>query len=156
MDDLWSEIARRTNLHGYMSGVYRQSDRVKATAEIFTPTVLVIEIMQKLMENDSDIFGPGKTVLDPACGDGQFLVPVKWLKILHHGMNESSSLLDIYGVDIMRDNVDLCLERLGGGNIIMGNTLTPKTRLPEQTQKEHNLMIELFGKKTPSLMNFID
>jgi hypothetical protein len=60
-------------------------------------------------------------------------------------MTQDEALEDIYGVDIMRDNVDLCKERLEGGNIIMGNTLEPNTRLDEQTDEEYRLMREWFG-----------
>ena len=139
---VWSEIRRLSNGHGYMSGVDRMTDRVKETGEVFTPTDLVIKIIQSV---PTDSFEPGKTVLDPACGDGQFLVVVKWFKVLRFDMSEKESLEDIYGVDIMRDNVDLCKIRLGGGNIIMGNTLEPCIELKEQTNEEHRLMKELFG-----------
>ena len=142
---IWNKIVELTNQHGYMSGVDRMSERVKKTGEVFTPTALVIEIMQKMLDNNPDVFAPGKTVLDPACGDGQFLVPVKWYKVLYHGMTEADALKDIYGVDIMRDNVDMCKSRLGGGNIIMGNTLEYNTRLKEQTDEEFNLMSKWFG-----------
>src|SRR3990170_6602163 len=139
---MWNKIAELTNEHGYMSGIDRMSDRVKKTGEIFTPTALVIEILQQIPIEE---FGPGKTVIDPACGDGQFLVPVKYLKMLHFGMTEEDALGDIYGVDIMRDNVDMCLLRLGGGNIVMGDTLNPTIRLEEQTDTEHRLMKNWFG-----------
>lgn len=141
---MWAKIAEESNKHGYMSGVDRQSDRVKATGEIFTPTELVIEICQKMLESDPNVFGPGKTVLDPACGDGQFLVVIKLIKMLQYNMTEVDALNDIYGVDIMRDNVDLCKKRLGGGHIIMGDTLNPKTKLSEQTDDEHLEMKKLF------------
>lgn len=128
-----------------MSGVDRQSDRIKQTGEVYTPTDLVIEIMQKIITTNPEVFALSKTVLDPACGDGQFLVPVKWYKILHHGMTEEEALNDIYGVDIMRDNVDLCKQRLNGGNIIMGNTLEPNVRLDWQTEEEHESMVRYFS-----------
>ena len=139
---MWHKIKELTDKHGYMSGVDRMSERVKKTGEIFTPTDLVIEILQKA---DIKQFAPGKTIIDPTCGDGQFLVPVKWLKVLHFNMTEEDALKDIYGVDIMRDNVDLCKKRLGGGNIFMGNTLDPFTRLDEQTEYEHQQMIKHFA-----------
>ena len=138
----WETISSLTNEHGYMSGVDRMSDRVKATSEIFTPTEIVIEM---LMGQPSSLFAPGKTVVDPACGDGQFLVAVKWLKVIEFNMSQDEALEDIYGVDIMRDNVDLCKKRLEGGNIVMGNTLEPNTRLDEQTDEEHRLMRKWFG-----------
>ena len=130
-----------------MSGVDRQTERVKATGEVFTPTDLVIDMCQSLIVTDPETFAPGKTVIDPACGDGQFLVVAKWIKILNHGMTEEDALNDIYGVDIMRDNVDLCRRRLGGGNIVMGDTLNPTKCFTEQTEEEHNLMREWFTKE---------
>ena len=139
---MWSYIAQLVNEHGYMSGVDRMSDRVQETAEVFTPTDLVIEILQGM---DTELFAPGKSVLDPACGDGQFLIAVKWLKVIEFNMSQDEALEDIYGVDIMRDNVDLCKERLEGGNIIMGNTLEPNIKLDEQTDEEYRLMGEWFG-----------
>jgi N-6 DNA Methylase len=141
----WNRIIKETDEHGYMSGVDRQSERVKATGEVFTPTELVVEILQEMLKNDPDTFAPGETVIDPACGDGQFLVPVKLLKMYHYGMTEADALADIYGVDIMRDNVDLCRSRLGGGTIVMGDTLNPAKRLPEQTEAEHATMMRLFA-----------
>ena len=138
----WDKITQLVDKHGYMSGVDRMSERVKKTAEVFTPTKLVIEILQEM---DIESFGPGKTVLDPACGDGQFLVAIKHLKMMAFGMSEEEALDDIYGVDIMRDNVDLCKQRLNGGHIMMGNTLDPNIRLDDQTEEEHLLIMELFS-----------
>ena len=48
----------------------------------------------------------------------------------------------------MRDNVDLCKKRLGGGNIFMGNTLDPFTKLDEQTEYEHEQIIKHFAPQT--------
>jgi len=45
----------------------------------------------------------------------------------------------------MRDNVDLCKKRLGGGTIIMGDTLNPYAILPQQTEQEQILMEDMFG-----------
>ena len=139
---MWTEIKRLVDEHGYMSGVDRMTDRVKETCEVFTPTDLVIEMLMGL---PSSMFAPGKTVIDPACGDGQFLIAVKWLKVIEFNMSQDEALEDIYGVDIMRDNVDLCKKRLEGGNIVMGNTLEPNIRLDEQTDEEYRLMGKWFG-----------
>jgi len=146
---LWDEIQRKMDDFGYMTQIDRSAQRVSQTAEIFTPTNLVIEILQKL---DLSVFSPGKTVLDPACGDGQFLIAAKLVKVIHFKMDEEHALQDLYGVDIMRDNVDLCKTRLGGGNIYMGNSLDPNAILAGQTEFEHSEMIRLFsngmGRKT--------
>lgn len=140
-ESLWPLVAARLSEHDYMTGVERTVDRVRATGEIFTPSALVIEILQY---TDLDLFAPGKTVLDPACGDGQFLVAAKWIKVHHHGMNEAEALQDLYGVDIMRDNVDLCRRRLGGGTIVMGDALKPARELDGQTEDERTTMVTLF------------
>ena len=139
---MWNEIKKLVDEHGYMSGVDRMTERVKETGEVFTPTDLVVEILMGL---PTSMFAPGKTVIDPACGDGQFLMAVKWLKVIEFNMSQDEALEDIYGVDIMRDNVDLCKERLEGGNIVMGNTMEPNIRLDEQTDEEHQLMKKWFG-----------
>ena len=103
---------------------------------------LVIEIVQQM---DIELFAPTKTVIDPACGDGQFLIVALGIKMFHFGMSREDALKDIYGVDIMRDNVDLCKRRLGGGNIVMGNTLDPNTPLDGQTPDEARLMRDWFS-----------
>lgn len=142
MSELWSEIRRRMDQHGYMEGVERTVSRVRATGEVFTPSDLVLEMVRQI---PLERFGAGKSVLDPACGDGQFLVAAKWIKVLAHNMSEAEALDDIYGIDIMRDNVDLCIRRLGGGTIVMGDALNPERKLEGQTKKERETMWQLFG-----------
>lgn len=139
--DPWEKIKEIMNKHEYMGGVARSQSRVKESAEVFTPTELVIEILRYL---NPEVYSPGKTVLDPACGDGQFLMGVKWAKVIIFGMEPKAALGEIYGVDIMRDNVDICKKRLGGGTIIMGDSLNPTKRLEQQTSEELRLMAELF------------
>lgn len=140
-DDLWNRVAAKLAEHNYMTGVERTVSRVRSTGEVFTPSALVLEILKGC---DLEILAPGKSVLDPACGDGQFLCAAKWIKIFHHGMSEAAALRDIYGVDIMRDNVDLCKRRLGGGTILMGDALKPTRRLHQQSDSEWKMMVELF------------
>ena len=93
----------------YMSGVERERNRVKATGEVFTSTPLVEEILDKM---DQELFkDPTKTFLDPSCGDGQFLASVLYRK-LQNGIDFETAISTIYGVDLMKDNVELCRERL--------------------------------------------
>lgn len=107
----------------YMSGIDRDNLRVKATGEVFTPTVLVQEVLDKL---DPVLFSdPTKTFLDPSCGDGQFLSEVL-IRKMENGIDFETALSTIYGVDLMQDNVDLCRERLLSGredlkHIVMKN-----------------------------------
>lgn len=93
----------------YMSGIEREQARVKATGEVFTPTSLVQEILDKLP--NSYFTDKTKTVLDPSCGDGQFLGEVL-IRKMENGIDFETALSTIYGVDLMEDNVELCRERL--------------------------------------------
>ena len=113
-----------------MEGVERTVDRVRATGEVFTPNALVLEILRGI---PLDEFRPGANVLDPACGDGQFLVAAKHVKMLFFGMTESAALAEIFGIDIMRDNVELCRRRLGGGTVVHGDALHPEADLEGQS-----------------------
>ena len=114
----------------YMSGVERDKTRVKATGEVFTPTELVQEMLDKLpQELFSDVTA---TFCDPSCGDGQFLSEVL-IRKLGNGIDFKTALSTIYGVDIMADNVKLCQDRLLCGqedlryivekNIVQANSL---------------------------------
>jgi type I restriction-modification system DNA methylase subunit len=113
-----------------MSGVDRDKARVKATGEVFTPTSLVIEILDQLPQ---ELFqDPTKTFCDPSCGDGQFLGEVI-IRKMENGSTFEEALETTYGVDLMQDNVDLCRERLLCGredlrnivnrNIVCANSL---------------------------------
>jgi hypothetical protein len=100
----------------YMSGINRDSIRVKATAEVFTPTIDVQRYLDLLPQ---ELFSdPSENFLDYACGDGQFLSEAMIRKLESLGKEEityeefKQALSTIYGVDLMIDNVDLCRDRL--------------------------------------------
>ena len=101
----------------YMSGVERDKLRVKQTAEVFTPTPLVEEMLDKLEEQDPTLFtDPNKTFLDNSCGDGQFLSEVIIRKMKRSGCSLEQALKTTYGVELMKDNVIECRKRLAGPN----------------------------------------
>lgn len=136
---IWDDI--RSHMDDHSEGtLIRSRERVQVTAEIFTPSELVLQMLQRL---PIETLGPGKTVLDPACGDGQFLVAAKWIKILHFGMSEKDALRDIYGIDIMADNVAICQARLGGGTVIIGDALNPLREVPGQTVADRRILLDL-------------
>ena len=100
-----SKVIDHIRNRSYMEGVDREQLRVKATGEVFTPTILVQEIINKV---SLDNIAP---ILDPACGDGQFLGEALICK-LENGVDFETALGTTYGVDLMQDNVELCRERL--------------------------------------------
>jgi hypothetical protein len=108
------EYIKHSREFDFMSGIERDKLRVKETAEVFTPTPLVQEILNNLpQELFEDV---SKTFLDPSCGDGQFLSEVVIRKIERSECSLEEALSTTYGVDIMEDNIKLCKERLAGPN----------------------------------------
>jgi type I restriction-modification system DNA methylase subunit len=87
----------------------RDAARTKRTGEVFTPTALVQEMLQKIPA--VQFANPVKTFLDPSCGNGQFLSEVL-IRKLENGIDFPTALGCIYGVDVMQDNVESCRIRL--------------------------------------------
>ena len=58
---MWDKIRDKINNHAYMSSIDRDKQRIQSTAEIFTPTDLVIEMLNNI---DINRLGAGKTILD--------------------------------------------------------------------------------------------
>ena len=112
-----NDFIEHTRNREYMSGVERDKLRVKQTAEVFTPTPLVQEMLDKLEEQDPTLFSnPNITFLDNSCGDGQFLSEVVIRKMERSGCTLEQALKTTYGVDLMEDNVIECRKRLAGPN----------------------------------------
>ena len=86
----------------------KRDKRKKETAEVFTPPKLVAEMVNKL---PAVVWKEGKTFIDPACGNGNFLIHILWRK-LHEGQDSMKALKSIYGLDIMQDNIRECRIRL--------------------------------------------
>jgi hypothetical protein len=100
-----------------MSGVERDKLRIIQTAEVFTPTELVQEMLDKLEKQDPILFSnPNKTFLDNSCGDGQFLSEVVIRKMERSCCSLEQALKTTYGVELMKDNVIECRKRLAGPN----------------------------------------
>ena len=110
----YTEHARNFN---YMSGIERDRLRQKETAEVFTPTYFVQQILDEEEINSPDMFtDENKTYMDNSCGDGQFLSEVIIRKMERSNCTLEKALSTTYGVDIMEDNIKLCKERLAGPN----------------------------------------
>ena len=90
----------------------------KVFGEVFTPSQLVNEMLDKLPEEVW--FDPTKTWLDPACGTGNFLLEVyrrlmeSLRDIIPNEGERSKHILEnqVHGVELQERNVILCLMRL--------------------------------------------
>lgn len=87
----------------------QRDSRAKKTGEVFTPPKLANQMLDKPPDA---LWEPGKTFLDPACGNGNMLIHVLYRKLAIHEQDPTEALQSIYGCDIMRDNVRECRLRL--------------------------------------------
>ena len=101
----------------YISEIERDKHRIRKTAEVFTPTPLVQEMLDKLEQQDSTLFSDtNKTFLDNSCGDCQFLSEVVIRKMEKSNCTLVQALKTTYGVELMEDNVIECRKGLAGPN----------------------------------------
>lgn len=90
----------------------RRKERRHKTAEDFTPLPLVNEILDRLStESNNSVWHIDKTFVDPACGNGNFLIEVLKRK-LNLGHDPLKAVSTIFGTDIMLDNIKECRLRL--------------------------------------------
>ena len=90
----------------------RGKERVKKTAEVFTPMDLCLQMVREIPEEK--LADPNTTYLDNSCGDGNFLVTLLQVLTEEYG-HPRSHVLDnqLFGVDLMPDNIATVRERLG-------------------------------------------
>lgn len=113
-----------------MNNGIKSKDRVKDFGEVFTPDNIVNDMLDLLDEQWKGISSEEyitKTFLEPACGDGQFLIRILYRKLERvkklpkedRPLALVKAVSSIYGVDIQADNVKRSKERMT--NIIMGS-----------------------------------
>ena len=98
----------------------KSADRVRDHGEVLTAR-REVEAMLDLVKNESERID--SRFLEPACGDGNFLVAILERKLKtvssrykskkpDFEVNLLSALASIYGIDLLKDNVQLAIERL--------------------------------------------
>ena len=94
-----------------MASLTKDYDDKKLLGQVYTPRFVVEKILFDIGFDTSTILG--KTVLDPSCGDGRFLVVVAE-KIIEHSSEENlqENLEKIYGWDIDNQAIAYCIENL--------------------------------------------
>lgn len=108
-----------------MADGIRSKEKVQQFGEVFTPDSIVNDMLDLV---DESVMKDCKTVddyinlsyLEPACGDGQFLIRILYRKL--ENVNKLpledrplaiiKSLSKIYGVDIQNDNVEKAKQRM--------------------------------------------
>lgn len=115
MNEILHNYIEHSRNREYMSGVERDRLRIKQTKEVFTPTYLVIQMLDELEQQNPEIFlDYDETFIDFSSGDGQFLSEVVIRKMERSGCSLEQALSTTYGVEMMEDNVIECRKRLAG------------------------------------------
>ncbi len=94
-----------------MASLTKDYDNQKLLGQVYTPRFVVEKILSDIGFDNPNILG--KTILDPSCGDGRFLVVIAE-KIIEFSQKENlqENLEKIYGWDIDNQAVEYCIENL--------------------------------------------
>lgn len=94
-----------------MASLTKTYDNQKLLGQVYTPRFVVEKILTDIGFDNPSVLG--KTVLDPACGDGRFLTVIAE-KIIELSPKEKlqENLEKIYGWDIDEQAIASCLENL--------------------------------------------
>lgn len=98
----------------------RSKKRIKDHGEVFTQE-REVNAMLDLVKNETERIE--SRFLEPACGDGNFLAPILERKLAivkkKYGSSQTEfermaflAVSSIYGVELLQDNVEACIERL--------------------------------------------
>ncbi len=91
--------------------IIKSKERVRDFAEVYTPSRIVKEMCDLIPAEKWTI---ESTFLEPACGNGNFLVEIyaRKLKLCANEHDGLKALASIVGIDIQQDNIDEARDRL--------------------------------------------
>ena len=90
-------------------GIQRSKERITKNGEVFTPFAVIDKMITKIPEEKWK--DPKATFLDPTAGSGNILVRMLE-KRLASGISVEDAVKTLYGVELMQDNRDLCVQRI--------------------------------------------
>lgn len=94
-----------------MEQLIKSKERVKKYGEVFTPVWLVNDMLDLLPE---DMFEIDKTFLEPACGEGVFILEIlkRKFKNCKKRSDYAVALSSVYGLELLADNVEICIQNV--------------------------------------------
>lgn len=134
---------------GSVDPLIKSKKRVADHGEVFTPDWLVNDMLDLVKDESERI---DSRFLEPACGSGNFLVPVLQRKLAtveakfakseferrHHAL---LALMCIYGIELLPDNVAECRQiLLNVMSTYLGSGVDPEWRAAAQVVVEANIV----------------
>lgn len=106
-------------------------------AEVFTPQSVVEKMCDMLPD---DAFEPQKTFLEPACGEGVFILEILRRKFARckKRTDYTAAINSVYGMEIQADNVQICIENV---TRLCRQYFTP-TKSELETIKDHIILCD--------------
>ena len=92
------------------SDIQRSDDRIDLTGEVFTPLELCVKMINDIPLDVRQ--NPNSTFLDPAAGNGNFIIALRDDLINYHSENHILNNM-LYAVELMEDNHKEMCDRLG-------------------------------------------
>lgn len=125
-----------------------KAEKVKKFGEVFTPVKTVRDMCDMLETESPGCFEPGRTFLEPACGEGAFVAEILRRKFdrCKRRRDYTVALESVYGFEIQADNVEKCIQNL---TILCCQYFKP-TKAEEQIISDH--IIQCDGLKVMKML----
>jgi methylase of polypeptide subunit release factors len=122
-----------------MASLTKEYSQEKLFGQIYTPNFIVKKILDDAGYNSSDILG--KKIIDPACGDGRFLVEIaKRIVEYSNEKNLRTNLECVYGWDIDEEAITHCINNLNDlikdRNIVVNWNVKVNDSIKEHTKTD--------------------
>ena len=128
-----------------MASLVKTYTKEKLTGQIFTPFFIVEKILDDIGYNSPDILG--KTIIDPACGDGRFLIKIAERIIKYSPVKDLKNNLEkIYGWDIDSQAIRIAIEKLN--DLIAPFNITVNWNIKVLNSLHKELKNNLFNQNT--------
>lgn len=135
-----------------MASLAKSYTQEKLFGQIYTPNFIVCKILDDVGYNSPKILG--KTIIDPACGDGRFLVEIVKRIIKFSSKNELKKNLEyVYGWDIDKIAIIECRKNLN--ELIKDRDVNIDWNISEENSIKKHEKPDLFASSTNQKFDFI-
>jgi len=126
-----------------MGSLTKKYKEEKLKGVVYTPYPIVEKILNDIGYNNNNILG--KTILDPACGDGSFIINIV-KKIIKYSPKERLrfNLQKIHGWDIDENAINICVKKLN--KLILKHNIKINWNIKKNNSLENIHIDNIFNK----------